>query len=137
MGPAFGFGVAAPSQTDFLATIATLRHPTEVNRVAACPDRPQLLASKAASGAVLLFDYEREPNRESYHDADLVLPNAEHAEGFALAWSPTVKHSIVSGGNDGRRSMESTQNLAKQFAHLVYCFAFCDPCFAYQSIRRR
>lgn len=85
-----------------LRPLARMRHPTEVNRVAPCPYRPQLLATKAATGAVLLFDYKAErPADKVSPDATLVAPTAP-VDGFALAWSPLRQHILASGGNDGR-----------------------------------
>lgn len=101
---AFGCDVADDSgAAGPLRTVARLQHPTEVNRVAACPSRPQLLATKAASGAVLLFDYKAErPAGSARPDASLVPRGGSVADGFALDWSSGGRPLLASGGNDGR-----------------------------------
>ncbi|CAK0810462.1 unnamed protein product, partial [Prorocentrum cordatum] len=63
LGNARGFGCNALDDRGLLRPLARMQHPTEVNRVAVCPQRAQLLASKAANGAVLLFDYKASRRR--------------------------------------------------------------------------
>lgn len=95
-----GSGAAGP-----LRDIARMAHPTEVNRVLPCPGRGQLLATKAASGAVLLFDYKAErPAGVVAPDAELRPPSGEAVDGFALDWGVAAGGGplVASGGNDGR-----------------------------------
>merc|ERR1719506_814858 len=68
-----------------LSTIARLRHPTEVNKVAPCPHRPRLLATKAANGSVCLFDSGKE--RSPHDGPDATFEPPEPVDGFALCWS--------------------------------------------------
>jgi len=77
--------------------------------VAPCPQRPQLLASKTATGEVLLFDYKAERPAPrgggpggARPDAILAPPGGAAVDGFALGWSPLQRHLLASGGNDGR-----------------------------------
>jgi WD40 repeat protein len=139
IGESVGFGLKPKEGHPApLRTIARLRHPTEVNRVAPCPHRPQLLATKSATGAVLLFDYERkrEPNVEADPDATFVAPGAALVDGFALSWSSVSRHSLVSGGNDGRCCLWDV-NVASKTA-LLHDFAahdgaLCDAAFSRHS----
>lgn len=92
-----------------LKTVARLAHPTEVNRVCPCPSRAQLLATKTADGAVLLFDYKAERSSSSASPDAVFLPkNGQAVDGFALDWSehtaPGGGNFVASGGNDGRLS---------------------------------
>lgn len=132
-GDAKGFGLRPKEgHQSPLVTIARLQHPTEVNRVAPCPHRPQLLATKAADGAVLLFDYERDRDTESETpdpDARLVPPGDAAVDGFALSWSSMSRHVLVSGGNDGRCCLWDVNVASK--AALLHDFiahdgALCD-----------
>lgn len=101
LGDAEGFGCDALDERGVLRPVARLSHPTEVNRIAVCPQRSQLIASKAATGAVLLFDYKAErPAGEVRPDASLTA-RGQAADGFALGWSPLESHLLSSGGNDG------------------------------------
>lgn len=98
---AFGCSAAGDSSGP-LRVVARMAHPTEVNRVAPCPKRPQLLATKAATGTVLLFDYKVErPAGEVCPEATLT-PGGEFADGFALDWSFHQSSLLATGGNDGR-----------------------------------
>lgn len=103
LGDIEAFGCSAESDClGPLRTVARMAHPTEVNRVAPCPSRPQLLATKAATGAVLLFDYKAErPSGQCCPDATLA-PSGQVADGFALQWSFLERRLLASGGNDGR-----------------------------------
>jgi len=81
--------------------LARMAHPTEVNRVVPCPTRPQLLATKAATGTVLLYDYKAERSAGEVCPDATLTPGGDVADGFALDWgySQTL---LATGGNDGR-----------------------------------
>jgi len=139
VGETIGFGLVE-DEIPPLRTIARLWHPTEVNRIAPCLHRPQLLATKTANGAVLLFDYERERDhnsREADPDARLTPPDAGDIDGFALSWSSLRRHCLVSGGNDGRCCLWDV-TIASQ-AGLLHNFiahdgALCDAAFSRHEI---
>jgi len=102
LGEAEGFGCVPTDDGGPFQPVSRMQHPTEVNRIAPCPHRPQLLATKAATGAVFLFDYKAERSASAVSpDATLVMPG-DGADGFALAWSGPQKNILASGGHDGR-----------------------------------
>jgi len=108
IGDMEGFGCTVDAATGAAAPLrplARLMHPTEVNRVAPCPNRAQLLATKAATGAVLLFDYLADrPAGTISPDATLLPREGKAVDGFALDWgvTPGSGRVLASGGNDGR-----------------------------------
>lgn len=102
-----GFGCEVPDGKGPLSVVHEMRHPTEVNRVAPCPHRPQIISTRAANGSVLLFDCKSgtEASAEGVAISDptavLFPEGAEAVDGFALAWSRMDRHLLASGGNDG------------------------------------
>jgi len=105
---------------DLLRPVTRMPHPTEVNRLSACP-KGKLLASKASSGSVLLFDSSAEVARLSGSTAD----------GFALCWSP-LENLLASGGNDGKLCVWDVA-VAKsdpQYAVSAHTGALCDLSFS-------
>eukprot|EP00929_Paragymnodinium_shiwhaense_P000598 TRINITY_DN100850_c0_g1_i1.p1 TRINITY_DN100850_c0_g1~~TRINITY_DN100850_c0_g1_i1.p1 ORF type:complete len:477 (+),score=96.37 TRINITY_DN100850_c0_g1_i1:137-1567(+) len=102
-----GFGCEALDGRGPLYVTRELRHPTEVNRLAPCPHQPSLLASRAATGAVLLYDCKRdlEADEDAWPigdpEASMVAAGAE-CDGFALCWSRMDRNLLATGGNDGR-----------------------------------
>lgn len=136
LGSAEGFGCSVEGEGGPLRPIVRMAHPTEVNCVAPCPQRPQLLATKAATGAVLLYDYKAErPAHKVRPDAQLPWPDAA-ADGFALGWSPLRRHILASGGNDGRLCIWDAQVAleagASEPLHRITAHegAVCDLCFS-------
>mmetsp|Transcript_78619 Transcript_78619/g.230698 ORF Transcript_78619/g.230698 Transcript_78619/m.230698 type:complete len:497 (+) Transcript_78619:71-1561(+) len=139
-GSAEGFGCSVEEgEAGPLRPIARMAHPTEVNCVAPCPQRPQLLATKAATGAVLLFDYKaKRPANQVQPDAQLVVPGPP-VDGFALGWSPLRRHLLASGGNDGRLCIWDAETALKAgSSHPLQLLAahkgaLCDLCFSRQD----
>lgn len=95
-------GIEAP-----VRTIARWRHPTEVNRVAPCPHQPKIIATKAANGAVLLFNSGI--GKDVSGPEATLLADGCSADGFALAWSRLDPRLIATGGNDGRMCVWDVQ----------------------------
>ncbi|CAE8647824.1 unnamed protein product [Polarella glacialis] len=119
LGPIKGFGCKGLQDSAPLHVLARLSNPTEVNRVASCPSRPQLIAAKDSTGAVLLFDYkaaEAEPNQTTSRVQGRLEAPGGPVDGFALSWSPLQKHVIASGGNDGRLSLWDVQVSSENMA---------------------
>lgn len=134
MGDMEGFGCRAPNSTP-LSPIVRLRHPTEVNKLAPCPHRPQLLATKAATGEVLLFDYKAQRSAADIAP-DAILKPPSLVDGFALAWSPTQKPIVASGGNDGHlciwdASAALTSNTSPLHNFTAHTGALCDLSFSH------
>jgi len=102
LGDTEGFGCSAADGSSPLCAVVRLNHPTEVNRVAPCPHRGQLIATKAATGDVHLFNYKAERSETDFSpDVTLHSPGG-NVDGFALCWCPLEKSSLASGSNDGR-----------------------------------
>jgi len=105
LGKATGFGLQPmASNAAPLRVVAIMSHPTEVNRLAPCPVRPQLLAAKGSDGSVMLLDYKAiddTGDADEAVQARLEVPGTEPVDGFALAWSIQQRNLLVSGGNDG------------------------------------
>mmetsp|Transcript_68051 Transcript_68051/g.148357 ORF Transcript_68051/g.148357 Transcript_68051/m.148357 type:complete len:434 (+) Transcript_68051:253-1554(+) len=122
IGEAVGFGVRSRSlkeTTGPIKPIARLPHPTEVNKLLACPTLPSLLATKAATGEVHLFDYRSDrfspgggysvgggsssSSAPAAADATLAPQDAGEVDGFALSWGTGRSSNLLAtGGNDGR-----------------------------------
>lgn len=102
LGDTEGFGFSAADGSSPLCPVVRINHPTEVNRVAPCPHRGQLIATKAATGDVHLFNYKAERSETDFSpDVTLHSPGG-NVDGFALCWCPLEKTSLASGSNDGR-----------------------------------
>lgn len=135
MGDAEGFGctplpVGAPGP---LRPVVRLRHPTEVNRVAPCLHKPSLLATKAATGNVYLFDYEAERQTGEVRSQTSLSAPSEPVDGFALCWSPLQKHLLASGGNDGKLcvwDVTAPRDVAPLRHHLAHEGGLCDLAFS-------
>jgi histone-binding protein RBBP4 len=66
------------------------------------PQNPDLIATKALSGEVFLFDrtkHSSEPERSGECKPDVKLVGQKR-EGFGLAWSPVRKGNILSASED-------------------------------------
>jgi len=114
VGAASGFGCLVEGAGGPLRPVARLQHPTEVNSIAPCPHLARLLATKTATGAVLLFDYKADRLADKVcPDATLTTPG-QAVDGFALGWSSMLEHRLASGGNDGRLSVWDTAAALQQ-----------------------
>lgn len=98
-----GYGKASAS-ADTAAmkwkVVQRIDHPGEVNKARYCPQNPDLIATLAIDGSILIFDrtkHSSEPN-------GLVNPQIKllghHQEGFGLDWSPHTEGALASGSED-------------------------------------
>lgn len=101
-------------------------HPGEVNKARYCPQNPDLIATLAVDGRILIFDRTKHsvtPNGK--YNAQIEL-HGHSEEGFGLSWNPHVEGSLVSGSEDKTvclwdlKSLETGKNIIKpsrRFTH--------------------
>ncbi|KAI0323056.1 histone acetyltransferase type B subunit 2 [Amylostereum chailletii] len=90
--------------TPRIQVIQRINHAGEVNRARYMPQNPDLLATKAVSGEVLVFDRTRhpsEPDRSGVCKPEMRLVG-QTKEGFGLAWNPhpNMKGHILGASED-------------------------------------
>ena len=73
----------------------------EVNRARYMPQIPHIIATKAISGYINIFDYHKHPNTplDERERPELILKGHEK-EGYGISWNPNKKGHIVSGADD-------------------------------------
>jgi len=134
------FGCTPSGACNLLRPVTRLRTPTEVNKMAASTLRKRLLATKMATGSVLLFDLTREDRPVDEVAPDLSLFSTCESDGFALEWSPMRESLIASGDNDGRLSvwdigagtdLESLGGLKPMQDYEALKGALCDLSFSF------
>ncbi|OCH88748.1 WD40 repeat-like protein [Obba rivulosa] len=94
-------GHTLPSQPR-IQTIQKINHDGEVNRARYMPQNPDLIATKAVSGEVLIFDrtkHSSEPERGGVCKPDIRLVG-QHKEGYGLAWNPLKTGHILGASED-------------------------------------
>ncbi|KZT08592.1 WD40 repeat-like protein [Laetiporus sulphureus 93-53] len=82
--------------------IQKINHEGEVNRARYMPQNPDLIATKAVSGEVLVFDrtkHSSEPERGGVCKPDIRLVG-QNKEGFGLAWNPVKSGHILGASED-------------------------------------
>lgn len=82
--------------------IQRINHQGEVNRARYMPQNPDLIATKAVSGEVLVFDrtkHSSEPERGGVCKPDIRLVG-QHKEGFGLAWNPVKAGHVLGASED-------------------------------------
>ena len=97
--PAGGFG-AIPEKIE---VVQKINHPTEVNRARYCPANPSVIATKASTGVVYLWDYTKHastPASDGSCNPQASLAGCD-GDGFALAWSSLAAELVASGSDDG------------------------------------
>ncbi|KAG1663769.1 hypothetical protein FOA52_011820 [Chlamydomonas sp. UWO 241] len=91
--------------------IQQMNHDGEVNRARHMPQNPFLIATKAVSADVYVFDYSKHPSKPAADGVcrpNLVL-KGHHAEGYGLAWSPLNPGHLLSGSDDTQICMWDIQ----------------------------
>lgn len=94
-------GHTIPTQPRIQVT-QKINHEGEVNRARYMPQNADLIATKAVSGDVLVFDrtkHSSEPERGGVCKPDIRLVG-QRREGFGLAWSPDTKGHILGASED-------------------------------------
>ncbi|PFH48393.1 hypothetical protein AMATHDRAFT_76747 [Amanita thiersii Skay4041] len=90
------------SATPKIQVIQRINHDGEVNRARYMPQNPDLIATKAVSGEVLIFDrtkHPSEPERGGVCKPDIRLIG-QTREGYGLVWSPVKAGHILGGSED-------------------------------------
>ncbi|KAI0067988.1 histone acetyltransferase type B subunit 2 [Artomyces pyxidatus] len=88
--------------TPRISVVQRINHAGEVNRARYMPQNPDLLATKAVSGEVLVFDrtkHSSEPERGGVCKPDIRLVG-QVKEGFGLAWNPNKAGHILGASED-------------------------------------
>ncbi|TFK42029.1 WD40-repeat-containing domain protein [Crucibulum laeve] len=109
--------------TPRIQVIQKINHAGEVNRARYMPQNPDLIATKAVTGEVLVFDrtkHSSDPDKSGVCKPDIRLVG-QHREGYGLAWNPvkaghvlgasedmTVCHWDVNSYQKGKTSIEPT-----------------------------
>ncbi|KAI5116430.1 hypothetical protein M0805_000209 [Coniferiporia weirii] len=94
-------GHTLPAQPRIQVT-QRINHPGEVNRARYMPQNPDLIATKAVSGEVLVWDRTRhssDPDRSGAVKPDMRLVG-QTKEGFGLAWSPVKTGNVLGASED-------------------------------------
>ncbi|KAK0199075.1 WD40 repeat-like protein [Armillaria mellea] len=79
-----------------------INHAGEVNRARYMPQNPDLIATKAVTGEVLVFDrtkHSSEPERGGVCKPDIRLVG-QTKEGFGLAWNPVKTGNVLGASED-------------------------------------
>lgn len=82
--------------------VKRVNHEGEVNRARYMPQRTNMVATKAPSGDVLVFDINAQPERPSTDGVcrpDLKLTGHDK-EGYGLSWNLNVAGRVLSGSDD-------------------------------------
>ncbi|EIN14368.1 WD40 repeat-like protein [Punctularia strigosozonata HHB-11173 SS5] len=82
--------------------IQRINHDGEVNRARYMPQNPDLLATKAVSGEVLVFDRTKHPSDPDQSGAckpDIRLVG-QAKEGYGLAWNPLTAGHVLGASED-------------------------------------
>lgn len=97
-----GHTLPPASSTPRVQVIQRINHDGEVNRARYMPQNPDLIATKAVSGEVLIFDrtkHPSEPERGGVCKPDIKLVG-QTREGFGLAWNPAKAGHILGASED-------------------------------------
>ncbi|KAI9513126.1 WD40-repeat-containing domain protein [Russula earlei] len=95
-------GYTLPASQARINVVQRINHSGEVNRARYMPQNPDLIATKAVSGDVLVFDrtkHPSEPERGGVCKPDIRLVG-QTKEGFGLAWNPNKKGHILGASED-------------------------------------
>ncbi|KAK7465254.1 Histone acetyltransferase type B subunit 2 [Stygiomarasmius scandens] len=88
--------------TPRVQVIQKINHAGEVNRARYMPQNPDLLATKAITGEVLVFDrtkHASEPEKDGVCRPDIRLVG-QNREGYGLAWNPNKSGHVLGASED-------------------------------------
>ncbi|KAI0129392.1 histone acetyltransferase type B subunit 2 [Hypoxylon sp. NC0597] len=80
--------------------VQQIDHPGEVNKARYCPQNPDLIATLAVDGRILVFDRTKHPLSPQGKVNPQISLEGHSEEGFGLNWNPHVEGSLVSGSED-------------------------------------
>ncbi|KAH7032972.1 WD40-repeat-containing domain protein [Microdochium trichocladiopsis] len=123
-----GYGKSASGEPAAMKfnVVQRIDHPGEVNKARYCPQNPDLIATLAVDGKILIFDRTKhsfEPNGKINPQITLV---GHKQEGFGLNWNPHVEGHLASGSEDQTVCLwdltslaagSSTLQPARQYTH--------------------
>ncbi|KAJ9639851.1 Histone acetyltransferase type B subunit 2 [Coniosporium tulheliwenetii] len=82
--------------------IQKINHPGEVNKARYQPQNPNIIASYAVDGRILIFDrtkHSSNPKSDGVMQFEMEL-HGHTDEGFGLDWSPHTEGQLATGGSD-------------------------------------
>lgn len=80
--------------------VQSIDHPSEVNKARYCPQNPDLIATLANNGDILVFDRTKHSVTANGKVEPQITLKGHADEGFGLCWSPHVEGQLASGSQD-------------------------------------
>lgn len=91
--------------------VQRIDHPKEPNTIRFCPKQPNLIGTMAPSGDALVFDRSLFPEMSSSHVPKPQYTLRHHTkEGYALAWSPFLPLTLITGSEDSTIALWDLDN---------------------------
>lgn len=80
--------------------VQKIDHPQEVNKARYQPQNPNIIASMAIDGRILIFDRTKHPSVPTGVVNPQVELHGHEKEGFALSWNPHQAGHLATGSED-------------------------------------
>ncbi len=80
--------------------VQRIDHLGEVNKARYCPQNPDVIATLAVDGSILIFDRTKHSSEPNGHVNPQIKLQGHKKEGFGLDWSPHAEGSLASGSED-------------------------------------
>jgi histone-binding protein RBBP4 len=80
--------------------VQKIDHEGEVNKARYCPQNPDLIATLAIDGKILVFDRTKHSVNPNGKVNPQITLEGHKKEGFGLSWNPHVEGSLASGSED-------------------------------------
>lgn len=101
-GPSFKSETSIDALTNKFNIVQKIDHEGEVNKLRYCPQDPNLIATLAISGQVLVFDRSELPLDDQSRTCKPKYRLKHHSkESWGLSWSPFLKGHLASASEDG------------------------------------